>query len=184
MERVRFQPPGCSIWVVCSESAPEQGRFHYELDERGEPCNPELHLGLAVSRARAFALAVEHEARWKEILHSFAERKRKDEEDRRRAEEAAGRWDEIRGEWEERKRRVRERQRAEGRPEAPAAAAPAGLEILGLSWPCSEDEIRRAFREKAKELHPDRGGSEAAFIELRLAYEEALELCARPGGSA
>src|SRR5262249_4689237 len=110
---VRFQPQGCSIWVVSCEGAPPGGRFSYELDERGEPCNPQLHLAPDVTRAKAFALALEHEQRWRSIRESVAQRKAKEEQERLRAEEATGRWDEIRRQWEETKRRVRKRKAAE-----------------------------------------------------------------------
>ncbi len=46
---------------------------------------------------------------------------------------------------------------------------------LGLSGPASPEVIRRAFRERAQQLHPDRdGGSEAEFVALRDAYERLL----------
>lgn len=36
------------------------------------------------------------------------------------------------------------------------------------------DEIKRLFRKKARELHPDQGGEHEAFIELAAAYKEIL----------
>lgn len=44
-------------------------------------------------------------------------------------------------------------------------------EILGVSRDASDDEIKRAYRKKARELHPDTGGDENAFKELTTAYE-------------
>jgi len=44
-------------------------------------------------------------------------------------------------------------------------------DILGVSKEASADEIKKAFRKKAIEHHPDRGGDEAKFKELNEAYE-------------
>ena len=49
------------------------------------------------------------------------------------------------------------------------------LEILQLKkLPVSKEEIDTAYKVRAKELHPDVGGSEEAFQSLTEAYELAL----------
>lgn len=44
-------------------------------------------------------------------------------------------------------------------------------EILGVPRDASEDDIKRAYRRRARELHPDAGGDEDQFKELTTAYE-------------
>lgn len=53
--------------------------------------------------------------------------------------------------------------------------------ILGLKPECTNDEIRRAYRVRAKALHPDHGGEEgtARFLALKEAYEILLSPTAR-----
>jgi hypothetical protein len=48
------------------------------------------------------------------------------------------------------------------------------LDVLGLSWPCSAAEVRRAYRRLALERHPDRGGTATAFDALTKARDAAL----------
>lgn len=51
---------------------------------------------------------------------------------------------------------------------------PACMRRLGLEMPCSKDDIKRRYREMAKELHPDNGGSPIAFSQLRQSFDEAM----------
>lgn len=44
-------------------------------------------------------------------------------------------------------------------------------EILGVSRDADATEIKKAYRKKARELHPDHGGDEEAFKDLSVAYE-------------
>lgn len=44
-------------------------------------------------------------------------------------------------------------------------------EILGVGRDAGDDEIKRAYRRKARELHPDAGGDPESFKELTAAYE-------------
>lgn len=43
--------------------------------------------------------------------------------------------------------------------------------LLGVTKNASQDEIKRAFRKKAHELHPDKGGDAAAFKKVNEAYQ-------------
>ncbi len=53
---------------------------------------------------------------------------------------------------------------------------------LLVSRDADQDEVRRAFRARAKELHPDTGpsGSESAFVELREAFEQLMATAPAP----
>jgi curved DNA-binding protein CbpA len=42
---------------------------------------------------------------------------------------------------------------------------------LGLEAGADESEVQRAYREKVKEVHPDRGGDEQEFRAVTDAYE-------------
>jgi molecular chaperone DnaJ len=44
-------------------------------------------------------------------------------------------------------------------------------EILGVERDADQETIKRAYRRKARELHPDAGGNEDGFKELTTAYE-------------
>jgi len=63
---------------------------------------------------------------------------------------------------------------------ATAQPPPACLVALGLTWPCTGQEVKQAFRRKAKTVHPDIGGSSEAFQRLHTAYKEALAFVSRP----
>ena len=65
--------------------------------------------------------------------------------------------------------------RHQHRPEEPPVTRPAPLgsphAILGVKPGASPDEIRRAYRRRVKEAHPDHGGTEQEFIRIQAAYE-------------
>ena len=46
---------------------------------------------------------------------------------------------------------------------------------LGLTWPCTEADVQRAYRQHAHEVHPDKGGSAAAFQALQTATVNAAQ---------
>jgi hypothetical protein len=51
------------------------------------------------------------------------------------------------------------------------------MQALNLPWPCTEAEVKGAYRKLVKSAHPDGGGSEDMFLALQEAYEQALQLC-------
>lgn len=53
---------------------------------------------------------------------------------------------------------------------------PTCLQTLGLKLPCSEEDVLAAYRERAKDMHPDRGGDLEQFLRLQKHLEEALTL--------
>ncbi len=78
---------------------------------------------------------------------------------------------------------------AGGRPGATYASTarqtlpptPRCLLALGLRQGSTAQQVRQAYRQKARALHPDAGGDAAAFIALRSVYEEALRLAIGQG---
>ena len=56
-------------------------------------------------------------------------------------------------------------------------AAPACFAQLGLDFPASQAQVKAAFRQRAKVVHPDQGGDHESFLRLKAAYELALRLC-------
>jgi hypothetical protein len=47
------------------------------------------------------------------------------------------------------------------------------LGVLSLSWPCSPDDVKAAYRRLVRERHPDAGGTQEEFVRLHAAYEQA-----------
>ena len=45
-------------------------------------------------------------------------------------------------------------------------------QTLGVDRGCTQDELKEAFRTKALQAHPDRGGDAAEFVRLREAYQQ------------
>lgn len=56
---------------------------------------------------------------------------------------------------------------------APEGAKP-WREMLGLSGPVTAEQVKAAYREKAKSAHPDNGGSKDSMAMLTRARDEAL----------
>lgn len=68
-------------------------------------------------------------------------------------------------------------------PEWARCETPRAIAALGLRMPCSEADLKRAYRRRVKRLHPDRGGDQRMFLLLQANFEEALALvrAASPG---
>lgn len=49
------------------------------------------------------------------------------------------------------------------------------LAVLGLRWPCTSDEVNKAYRALAMQHHPDRGGDADVFNKVQAAYDRVQE---------
>ncbi|GAB6878921.1 J domain-containing protein [Halorubrum gandharaense] len=66
----------------------------------------------------------------------------------------------------------RAKDRLGGARESPIGDA---FETLGLPRDASPDAVKQAYRERVKEVHPDRGGNEETFKRVQKAYATASE---------
>lgn len=53
----------------------------------------------------------------------------------------------------------------------PSAARPSPYEVLGVDPAAAQDEVRRAYRRRLRETHPDTGGDPASFQAVQDAWE-------------
>ncbi len=53
---------------------------------------------------------------------------------------------------------------------------PRCIEALGLTLPCTTDEVLSAYRTKVKSVHPDLGGDCREFLRLQEYFEQAMSL--------
>lgn len=67
-------------------------------------------------------------------------------------------------------------------PSLPEELQPA-LELLGLSPPIDELALKRAYRQRSLQAHPDTGGCHEAFLRVNAAYE-VLKGYLASGGNA
>jgi len=81
-------------------------------------------------------------------------------------------WETERGFWRQKAetaQREPPRERTAGSTQAPgpkkaADTTPWFIRELGLTWPCTEEDVKAAWRRGVKTRHPDQGGSSEAFI--------------------
>lgn len=52
---------------------------------------------------------------------------------------------------------------------------PPFAKILGVSWPCSEADLKMVWKRLALKHHPDRGGNQEEFIRVKTAYDAAIQ---------
>jgi hypothetical protein len=65
-------------------------------------------------------------------------------------------------------------------PEKPTATrVPSNIQTafsaLGLTYPASKSAVTKAYKRKARQVHPDVGGQHEAFLELNKAFKTALQ---------
>lgn len=53
-------------------------------------------------------------------------------------------------------------------------AVPPCLTVFDLGAQCTEEQLKQAYFERVKLLHPDRGGDKKKFMRLQARFEEAL----------
>ncbi|ACO70227.1 predicted protein, partial [Micromonas commoda] len=64
----------------------------------------------------------------------------------------------------------------DGEPGKETPVEPFGpWKVLGVSFGASDEEVRVAFKRLALIHHPDKGGNQDAFVEIRQAFEELTE---------
>lgn len=56
--------------------------------------------------------------------------------------------------------------------------------VLGVSEHATDDDVRRAFRQRCLATHPDHGGSAAAFAETIAAFDALTAVAPRPAFAA
>jgi hypothetical protein len=62
-------------------------------------------------------------------------------------------------------------------PDSPTTASP--YEVLGVSSSATPEELRRAYRRRLRETHPDTGGRATEFTAVQLAWEQIGTVVAR-----
>ncbi len=71
-----------------------------------------------------------------------------------------------------------------GIPDWARQDTPRAIAALGLRLPCTEEDLKRAYRQRVKLLHPDHGGDERRFLLLQAHFDEAMALISGRADSA
>jgi hypothetical protein len=61
----------------------------------------------------------------------------------------------------------------------PSKVAASSWSVLGLEPGATREEVKRAFRKRALETHPDRGGRAEDFLAVQRAHDKLLALASR-----
>jgi hypothetical protein len=61
-----------------------------------------------------------------------------------------------------------------------AARGQAAFTVLGVRAPCTVEDIKAAYRRRALEVHPDRGGTPVEFLAVETAYRRLLREAQAP----
>ncbi len=64
---------------------------------------------------------------------------------------------------------------------ASAGREPEAAKVLGLAWPCTEAQLKAAWRRVVKTAHPDQGGTAEAFRAAKVAHETLTAALGAPG---
>ena len=64
-------------------------------------------------------------------------------------------------------------------PEWVRRDTPRCILALGLTMPCTAEDVLAAYRRKVKRLHPDRGGDRREFLRLQAHFEQAMALLSK-----
>jgi hypothetical protein len=73
----------------------------------------------------------------------------------------------------EAKREYREFRKLHRKPRKVTIRLPSFAKTLGITWPCSPEDLKATWRKLALQHHPDRGGRPEEFIRIKAAYDQA-----------
>jgi hypothetical protein len=186
--RIRFGGPSDEFWTLLGDFKAEQKRSFF--------CtyNPSFFQGKGGWYCSEHILV---KYAWHFDNYDFMRKKAetvyqesgKAEEDRREREakqtweekvkqERRKRWEQQQKRWEEWEKETRQQDytyqhKQPARPPNTGLTLTEAKSVLGLSpvAQLTEKEIKKAYRLKARETHPDAGGSHQAFVKVNLAYQ-------------